>query len=51
MYFNVMAQLQWSGDIQCSVTVDGETKTGHASGDYNICNAQLSAGLFGGWEG
>lgn len=50
MYFNVTAQLQGSGDINCSVTVDGETKSAHASGDYNICNAQLSSGLFGSWS-
>lgn len=50
LYFNVMAQLQGSGDINCSVTVEGETKKAHASGDYNICNAQLSAGLLGGWD-
>ena len=50
MYYNVMAQLQGSGDINCSVTVDGETKSAHASGDYNICSAQLSGGLFGGWS-
>lgn len=50
MYYNVSAQLQGSGDINCSVTVDGKTKKAHASGDYNICDAQLSGGLFGGWE-
>ncbi|MGW4348372.1 hypothetical protein ACWEL8_25310 [Streptomyces sp. NPDC004690] len=50
MYYNVMAQLQGSGDINCSVTVDGKTKKGHASGDYNICDAQLSSGLLGGWD-
>ncbi len=49
LYFNVMAQLQGSGDINCSVTVDGHTKKGHASGGYNICNAQANAGLLGGW--
>lgn len=49
MYFQVNAQLQGSGDIQCSVTVDAHTKSGHASGGYNICSAQLSSGLFGGW--
>lgn len=49
MYFNVMAQLQGSGDINCSVTVDGHTEKGHASGGYNICNAQANAGLLGGW--
>lgn len=50
MYYNVTAQLQGGGDVHCSVTVDGKTKTGHASGGYNICNAQLSGGLFGGWS-
>lgn len=50
MYYDVTAQLQGSGDIQCSVTVDGHTKSGHASGGYNICSAQLSSGLFGDWS-
>ncbi|MFF2996994.1 MmpS family transport accessory protein [Streptomyces sp. NPDC057950] len=50
MYYNVTAQLQGGGDVHCSVTVDGKTKTGHASGGYNICNAQLSGGLFGDWS-
>ncbi|MFC8262686.1 MmpS family transport accessory protein [Streptomyces sp. NPDC057291] len=50
LYYNVTAQLQGGGDVHCSVTVDGETKTGHASGGYNICSAQLSGGLFGGWN-
>ncbi|MEU8829313.1 hypothetical protein [Streptomyces sp900116325] len=50
MYYNVTAQLQGGGDVHCSVTVDGKTKTGHAVGGYNICSAQLSGGLFGGWS-
>ncbi|MEU5477458.1 hypothetical protein [Streptomyces mirabilis] len=50
MYYAVNAQLQGSGDIHCSVTVDGKTKSGHAAGGYNICTAQLSAGFDGGWE-
>lgn len=50
LYYNVMAQLQGSGDINCSVTVGGETKKAHASGDYNICSAQLSSDLFGGFN-
>ncbi|MEU9206466.1 MmpS family transport accessory protein [Streptomyces sp. NPDC048415] len=50
MYYSVTAQLQGGGDIHCSVTVDGKTKTGHAVGGYNICSAQLSGGLFGGWS-
>lgn len=49
-YEQVMAQLQGSGDIHCSITIGGKTKTGHASGGYNICSAQLSGGLFGDWE-
>lgn len=50
MFYNVMAQLQGSGDIQCSVTIDGKTKKGHASGDYNICDAQMNADFLGGWS-
>ncbi|WP_327297056.1 hypothetical protein [Streptomyces sp. NBC_01197] len=50
MYYNVTAQLQGSGDIHCSVTIGGKTKTAHAQGGYNICSAQLSGGLFGGWS-
>lgn len=50
MYYDVTAQLQGSGDINCSVTADGHTKKGHAAGGYNICSAQLSSGLFGGWN-
>ncbi|MFF6987017.1 hypothetical protein [Streptomyces sp. NPDC010273] len=50
MYYTVHAQLQGSGDINCSVTADGKTKKGHASGGYNICNAQLSSNFTGGWS-
>lgn len=50
LYFNVTAQLQGSGDIHCSVAVGGKTKKAHAAGDYNICMAQLSPGLLGGWH-
>lgn len=50
LYFNVTAQLQGSGDIHCSVTAGGKTKKAHAAGDYNICMAQLSPGLLGGWH-
>jgi hypothetical protein len=49
LYYNVMAQLQGSGDINCSITVDGHVEKGHASGGYTICNAQANAGLLGGW--
>ncbi|MET7479202.1 hypothetical protein ABZT17_33250 [Streptomyces sp. NPDC005648] len=50
LFYTVSAQLQGSGDINCSVTVDGHTKKGHASGGYNICDAQLNAGLLGDWD-
>ncbi|WP_328320974.1 hypothetical protein [Streptomyces sp. NBC_00388] len=50
MYYNVTAQLQGKGDIHCSVSVGGKTKTAHAQGGYNICSAQLSGGFLGGWE-
>jgi hypothetical protein len=50
LFFNVMAQLQGSGDIHCSVTVDGHTEKAHASGGYNICHAQANAGILGGWD-
>ncbi|MEU6369844.1 hypothetical protein ABZ876_29945 [Streptomyces sp. NPDC046931] len=50
LYFNVMGQLNGGGDINCSITIDGKTKKGHASGGYNICDAQLNAGLLGGWD-
>lgn len=50
MYYQLNAQLQGSGDINCSVTVDGKTKSGHASGGYNICDAQLSSDFSGGWQ-
>lgn len=50
MYYNVYAQLNGGGEIWCSVTINGKTQKGHARGDYNICDAQLSASLFGGFN-
>ncbi|MET9361523.1 hypothetical protein ABZX93_11455 [Streptomyces sp. NPDC006632] len=50
LYYDVTAQLSGGGDINCSVTVNGRTKTGHASGGYNICTAQLNGGFGGGWS-
>lgn len=50
MYYQLNAQLQGSGDINCSVTIGGKTKKGHASGGYNICDAQLSEDFTGGWQ-
>ncbi|MEU1044000.1 hypothetical protein ABZ400_02435 [Streptomyces sp. NPDC005897] len=49
LYYTVNAQLMGGGDVNCSVTVNGETKKGHASGDYNICTAQVNGGLLDGW--
>ncbi|MGW7258347.1 hypothetical protein [Streptomyces sp. NPDC054834] len=51
LYYSLTAQLAGSGDIHCSVTIGGTTKTGHASGGYNICSAQLNSGFDGDWEG
>ncbi|WP_328584955.1 hypothetical protein [Streptomyces sp. NBC_00370] len=50
LYYAINAQLQGGGDIQCSVTIDGKTKTGHARGGYNICSAQLNADFMGGFS-
>ncbi|MFE7647752.1 hypothetical protein [Streptomyces phaeoluteigriseus] len=50
LYYTVTAQLQGSGDIDCSVTVDGHTEKAHAAGGYNICHAQANSGLLGGWD-
>ncbi|MFJ5643027.1 hypothetical protein [Streptomyces sp. NPDC093223] len=50
MYYTLNAQLQGSGDINCSVTVAGKTKSAHASGGYNICDTQLTSDFTGGWR-
>jgi hypothetical protein len=50
LYYDITAQLQGGGDIHCSVTVDGKTKTGHASGGFNICSAQLNSNFLGGFS-
>ncbi|WP_431774178.1 hypothetical protein [Streptomyces cucumeris] len=50
LYYHISAQLMGGGDVKCSVTIDGETKTGHARGGYNICSAQLNGDFSGGWE-
>lgn len=49
-YYMLSAQLAGGGDINCKLTIGGKTVAkGHASGEYNICSAQASPGLFGGW--
>lgn len=50
LYYAITAQLQGGGDVRCSVTIDGKTKTGHASGGYNICSAQLNSDFSGGFS-
>lgn len=50
LYYAITAQLNGGGNVHCSVTIDGHTKTGHASGGYNICSAQLNSDFLGGWS-
>jgi hypothetical protein len=50
LYYQVTAQLQGGGDIHCSVTIDGKTKSGRAQGGYNICSAQLNSDFSGGFS-
>ena len=48
--YQISAQLMGGGDVQCSVTIDGETKSGRAKGGYNICSAQLNSDFSGGFS-
>jgi hypothetical protein len=42
LYYSVTAQLNGGGDITCDVLVGSKVvATGHASGGYNICMAQI----------
>ncbi|MFF6947548.1 MmpS family transport accessory protein [Streptomyces iakyrus] len=50
LYYQVTAQLMGGGDIQCSITIDGKTKSGRAQGSYNICSAQLNSDFSGGFS-
>ncbi|WP_247195721.1 hypothetical protein [Streptomyces sp. GESEQ-35] len=50
LYYQVTAQLLGGGDVKCSVTIDGETKSGRAQGGYNICSAQLNSDFSGGFS-
>lgn len=50
LFYQVTAQLMGGGDVQCSVTIDGETKKGRAQGGYNICSAQLNSDFSGGFS-
>jgi hypothetical protein len=49
LYYDLNAQLQGSGDITCKIVVTGPgvepnavVASGHASGGYNICDAQAT---------
>ncbi|MFC8519538.1 MmpS family transport accessory protein [Streptomyces sp. NPDC057257] len=50
LYYQVTAQLMGGGDVHCSVTIDGKTKTGRAQGRFNICSAQLNSDFTGGFS-
>jgi hypothetical protein len=59
MYYVVTAQLQGSGSVSCSTVVhynDGSgtaqsvTKSGAASGGYNIADAQVCSGFSADWQ-
>lgn len=50
LYYQVTAQLMGGGDIHCSITIDGRTKSGQAKGGYNICSAQLNSDFSGGFS-
>jgi hypothetical protein len=50
LYYQISAQLMGGGDVQCSVTIDGETRSGRAKGSYNICSAQLNSDFSGGFS-
>ena len=43
LYYDVYAQLRGSGDLTCSVAVNGQViKTGTATTDSDICSAQIA---------
>lgn len=42
MFEQVTAQLMGGGHIRCKITIGDTTKSGDASGGYNICSAQLN---------
>jgi hypothetical protein len=47
LYYFVNAQLNGGGDITCEVLVGSKVvATGHASGSYNICSAQVGQDPF-----
>jgi hypothetical protein len=50
LYYQITAQLQGGGNVHCSITIDGKTKSGQAQGGYNICSAQLNSDFSGGFS-
>jgi hypothetical protein len=59
MYYSIFAQLQGGGDVICTVTVNcgyaalGQlttTKSGRASGGYNIADPQVCSDFRGAWQ-
>lgn len=53
LYYDVYAQLHGSGNVTCSVAVNGQViKSGTASTDSDICSAQIAqVGTSGQWDG
>jgi hypothetical protein len=53
LYYDVYAQLHGSGNVTCSIAVNGQViKSGTASTDSDICSAQIAqVGTTGQWEG
>jgi hypothetical protein len=50
-WYDMTAQLQGGGDITCQILIDGAViASGHASGGYNICSAQISQSFTGKWS-
>lgn len=51
LYEAVTAQLNGGGRVTCKVIIGDAVKIGHASGGYNICQAQLNSDpINGGWN-
>jgi hypothetical protein len=50
-YYAITAQLQGSGEVSCSIEVNGKViDHATAEGDYNIADCEITQGLFGKWE-
>ena len=53
-YYAISAQLNGGGSVTCAVTVNDDgtptTKTGSATGGYNIAQAEICSSFDGGWD-